>query len=147
MEPSHWLHGQPHCGGEKTQMIMIIIMVIPEIFMNSYKIVSTQNLHYLFLHVPLSKIFTKLFPIHPMIACCMSQFSENSVNCFIFLKKWCHYFLCMLFQVIRVITYVMLLGSESNMRRLTLDGVDVMGERLAKEVSSSIRQLVPFLPT
>jgi len=45
----------------------------------------------------------------------------------------------MLFQVIRVITYVMLLGSESNMRRLTLDGVDVMGERLAKEVSSSIR--------
>lgn len=33
---------------------------------------------------------------------------------------------------------MMLLGSESNMHILTLDGVDVMGERLAQEVSSSI---------
>lgn len=34
-------------------------------------------------------------------------------------------------------TCFLFVGSERNMNKLTLDGVDVMGERLAEEVSFS----------
>jgi hypothetical protein len=40
---------------------------------------------------------------------------------------------------------IFLVGSNRNMYKLTLDGIDVMGERLAQEVSSSIMLLDCFL--
>jgi hypothetical protein len=61
-----------------------------------------------------------------------------------------HYFLKIYKRILPLIAisygylndiFLNFVGSNRNMHRLTLDGIDVMGERLAQEVSSSIMRL------
>lgn len=53
---------------------------------------------------------------------------------------YCNLFLCLLQWFFKCV------GSNRNMHKLTLDGVDVMGERLAQEVCSFIMLLPVFWP-
>ncbi|RWW26537.1 hypothetical protein BHE74_00014727 [Ensete ventricosum] len=48
----------------------------------------------------------------------------------------CNFHCCVIIQAVYMLFFPV--GSQRNMYKLTLDGVDVMGERLAEEVSFSL---------